>query len=105
MLRWVLLLELWLLTFVAITLLGSTIGKTTGAAAGISLAGSVVLLLAGNLPQVGMLFPSGLTTWATQLGTEVSKDSIVNGGAVALAIVIIVMCLISALGIFERQEL
>jgi ABC-2 type transport system permease protein len=100
-----LLLELWLLTYVAITLLGSTIGKTTGAAAGISLAGSVLILLAGNIPQVGMLFPSGLTTWATQIGTGVPEEVMINGGAVALTIVIIVMCLITSLGVFERQEL
>ena len=100
-----LLLELWLLTYVAITLLGSTIGKTTGAAAGISLAGSVLVLLAGNIPQVGMLFPSGLTAWASQIGTGVAENEMINGGAIALTIVIIVMCLIIALGIFERQEL
>lgn len=100
-----LLLELWLLTYVAVTLLGSTIGKTTGAAAGISLAGSVLILLAGNIPQVGMLFPSGLTAWATQIGGGVAEDVMINGGAVALAIVIIVMCLITAVGVFERQEL
>jgi ABC-2 type transport system permease protein len=100
-----LLLELWLLTFVAITLLGSTIGKTTSAAAGISLAGSVLILLAGNTPQVGMLFPSGLTAWATQIGSEVTEDVMINGGAIALAIVIIVMCIITAMGVFEKQEL
>ena len=100
-----LLLELWLVTFVAITLLGSTIGKTTGAAAGISLAGSVLILLAGNIPQVGMLFPSGLTAWATQIGSEITEDVMINGGAVALAIVIIVMCIITAMGVFEKQEL
>jgi len=100
-----LLLELWLLTYVAITLLGSTIGKTTGAAAGISLAGSVLILLGGNIPRIGMLFPSGLTTWATQIGAAVADDVVINGGAIAMAIVIIIMCLITAVGIFERQEL
>lgn len=100
-----LLLELWLLTYVAITLLGSTIGKTTGAAAGISLAGSVLILLAGNIPQVGMLFPSGLIAWASQIGTGVTDNGMINGGAVALTIVIIVMCLIIAISTFERQEL
>ncbi len=100
-----LLLELWLLTFVAITLLGSTIGKTTGAAAGLSLAGSVLVLLAGNIPQVGILFPSGLIAWAAQIGTGAPEDVMINGGAVALTIVIIVMCLIAAMGVFERQEL
>ncbi|MEM5775869.1 MAG: YhfC family glutamic-type intramembrane protease, partial [Anaerolineaceae bacterium] len=49
-----LILLMWLLTFVGVTLLGSVIGKSTGAAAGIGLALSVVLLLSGNIPNVGM---------------------------------------------------
>lgn len=52
-----------------------------------------------------MLFPSGLTAWATQIGSEITEDVMINGGAVALAIVIIVMCIITAMGVFEKQEL
>jgi ABC-2 type transport system permease protein len=100
-----LLLELWLLTFAALTLLGSTIGTTSAVAAGISLVGCVLLLLAGNIPQVGMLFPSGLTTWASQIGTNTTDEVLINGGAVALAIVLISLCLIAAVGVFEQQEL
>ncbi|MCA9929060.1 MAG: YhfC family intramembrane metalloprotease, partial [Anaerolineales bacterium] len=66
-----LLLLVWLLVFTAVSLLGSTIGRSTGAAAGIGLAGAVILLLAGSIPQWGALFfPSGLMTWASQLGLE-----------------------------------
>ena len=97
------LLLLWMLVIAAVTLLGSTLGKSTGAAAGFSLGGSIFLLLAGSLPQISALMPSGLLGWAAQLGTP--DNATANWGAVTLSIVIILFCLISALGVFERQEL
>jgi ABC-2 type transport system permease protein len=97
------LLLLWMLVIAAVTLLGSTLGKSTGAAAGFSLGGSIFLLLAGSLPRISALMPSGLLGWAAQLGAPDHAPA--NWGAVTLSIVIILFCLISALGIFERQEL
>ncbi len=97
------LLLLWMLVIAAVTLLGSTLGKSTGAAAGFSLGGSIFLLLAGSLPRISALMPSGLLGWAAQLGTP--DNATANWGAVTLSIVIILFCLISAMGIFERQEL
>ena len=98
-----LLLLLWLLTFVAVTLLGSVLGKSTSAAAGIGLGGAVLLLLAGSLPQVGPLAPGGLVTWASQLGAGVDPVT-ANGGAAAMALVIVLLSLICALAAFETQE-
>lgn len=101
-----LLLLLWLLVFVAVALLGSTLGGSIGAAAGIGLGGAVVLLLAGSLPQVGPLMPNGLIAWASQIGLGTSGSaSAANGGAVAAALTLIVLCLVGALAAFERQEL
>ncbi|MCB9421679.1 MAG: YhfC family intramembrane metalloprotease [Ardenticatenaceae bacterium] len=97
------LLWLWLLLFTAVTLLGSTIGNSTGAAAGIGLVGAVLLLLAGSLPYVGPLMPSGLLAWASQLGLDVAIQA--NGGAVAAAVVLIVVMLVTAVALFETQEL
>ncbi len=97
------LLLLWILIFASVTLLGSALGNTTGAAAGFSLAGAILLLVEGSLPNVGALLPSGLLTWAGQIGAQ--ADTASNWGAVTLGLVIIVVCLISALGVFERQEL
>lgn len=98
-----LLLLLWLLTFVAVTLLGSTLGRSTAAAAGIGLGGSVLLLLAGSLPRVGALAPGGLVAWASQLGTGAGGPP--NWGAVAMSLVTVLMCLVSAVAVFETQEL
>jgi ABC-2 type transport system permease protein len=98
------LLLLWLLVFASITLLGSSLGNSTGAAAGFALAGSILLIILGSLPNIGALLPNGILGWAAQVA-EGSQDTFGNWGAVALSIVIILMALVSALGIFERQEL
>jgi len=98
-----LLLTVWLLTFAAVTLLGSTVARTTGAAAGVGLAGSVTLLLLANLPRVGVLTPSGLVAWAGQLG--LSNDPNPNYGALAASMVLIVLCLIGAVAALDTQEL
>ena len=58
------LLYLWLLIYAAVTMLGSTVGRTTGAGAGIAAAGAIVLLAAGAIPRYGALAPGGLIAWA-----------------------------------------
>jgi len=101
-----LLLLLWLLTFAAITLLASVVGSSIGAAAGMALGGSVLVMLAGSLPRFGALFPGGLVAWAGQMISGSGADQTgPNFGAVAAGLVIIVLCNIWAVGFFERQEL
>ncbi len=99
-----LLLLLWLLVFVGAALVGSVIGSSIAAAAGIGLAISVVLLLAGNIPQYGMLLPGGLVNWASQLGSTVDPAA-PNAGAVAGGFVLILLCLVWSIALFERQEI
>jgi ABC-2 type transport system permease protein len=116
------LLLLWLMVFVALGLLGSTLGSSTVAAGGIGLGLSIAMIIAGNIPRYGALFPSGLMAWATQLGFsaagvqasllnaatatgEIAASGGANGGAAAGALVIIFMALVLAVGIFEQQEL
>jgi ABC-2 type transport system permease protein len=98
-----LLLLLWLLSFVSAALLGSVIGPSIAAAAGIGLCISVVILLAGNIPLVGALLPGGLITWASQLGANTDKIT-ANGGALAGSAALILLCLIWSVALFERQE-
>jgi ABC-type transport system involved in multi-copper enzyme maturation permease subunit len=98
-----LLLWLWLLTFAAVTLLGSALAPSTGVAAGIGFGGAVALLLAGSIPRYGALAPAGLVGWASQLG--LAQRGAVNGGALAASVVWIVVCLIVAVAVFETQEL
>jgi ABC-2 type transport system permease protein len=101
-----LLLLLWLLTFVAVSLLGSVLANSTGAAAGIGLGGSVLLMLSGSIPRVGPLAPGGLVAWASQVGMGTVDTPVAsNGGAAAMALVIVLMCLIASVAAFETQEL
>lgn len=111
------LLLLWLLSFVGLSLLASTLAGSTAAAGGIGLAFSIVLMLAGNLPGAGMLLPGGLMGWATLVGQgaagvappgqaeAVMAGPVAQGGAAASAVVILVMALVLAVGVFEQQEL
>jgi ABC-2 type transport system permease protein len=98
-----LLLFLWLLVFTAITLLGSSLGRTTGAAAGISAAIGILILLAASIPKYGILAPSGLTTWAGQLALDSSAQP--NTGAVVTAVVLILLALITSIAVLEQQEI
>ncbi len=115
------LLLLWLLTFVALGVVGSVWGGSTIAAGGIGLGLSVGLMLAGSLPQYGSLFPGGLMAWATQVGLKAAGTAasslsggiganatameVANGGAAASAGAIILLALVLAIGVFEQQEL
>lgn len=99
-----LLLWLWLLAYVAVTLLGSAIGRSVLIAAGIALLGSVLLLIAGSFPQAAALLPSGLIAWISQLG--LIEPAPVNGwGALAGTVVLILFCVVTAVGVVERQEI
>jgi ABC-2 type transport system permease protein len=97
------LLLVWLLVFVAVTLLGSTLGKSIGGAAGIAAVVAVLLLILGGVPTVGELMPGALVSWATQLVFPTLP--VPNLGALAMALVLILIALISAVAIFEQQEL
>ena len=101
-----LLLLMWLLCFSAITTLGSTASRSIGTAAGISLAGSVVLMLSAQIPNYGSISPQALMGWAGILGNELSFNlQTSNFTALGAAVVLIIMALIWAVGLFEQQEL
>jgi ABC-2 type transport system permease protein len=97
-----LLLLAWLLIFVAVTMLGSALGKSTAAAAGWAAIGAVVLLVAGSVPRYGALAPAGLVAWAGQLALGESGGT--NGGALAMSLVLVLVFLIAGLATFEEQE-
>jgi ABC-2 type transport system permease protein len=101
-----LLLLAWFMTFVAVTLVGSALTRSVGAAAGVGLGGAVLLMLAGNLPWFGPVMPNALVAWASQLGLGTSSASATaNGGALAMALTLVVVCVLGAMAAFERQEL
>ena len=100
------LLLVWLLCFAAITILGSTVSRSIGTAAGISLAGSVVLLLSAQIPKYGSISPQALMGWASMLGSELKFTLLTsNFTALGAAVVLIIMLLVWSIGLFEQQEL
>lgn len=98
-----LLLWLWLMLFAAITLLASTLTRNSGAAAGLALAGAVLLFLLGSIPQIGQIMPSALIAWASQLGLATAVPA--NGGAIATAVLLLLALFVTAVAVFEHQEL
>jgi ABC-2 type transport system permease protein len=113
------LLLLWVLSFVALALLGSTLGKTTVSAGGIGFVLSVAMMLAGSIPRYGAMLPGGLLSWVDQAGKAAAETAAApaalslesagqigaGGGALASTAVLIVMAVILSLGVFEQQEL
>ncbi len=97
------LLYLWLMTFAAMSLLGSSIGKTTAAAAGISLLGGIIMLVSGAIPRYGPLFTSGLVNWATTASLNI--EGAANGGALAMSLGLILLMLVGAIAAIEEQEI
>jgi ABC-2 type transport system permease protein len=98
-----LLLWIWMLVFAAVTLVGTVLARSSGAAAGIALLGSIMLLLSGSLPNIGPLTPNGLVSWAGQLG--LGAPAPINGGALVTSVTLIVISLLTAIAIFEMQEI
>jgi len=96
------LLLIWLFVFVAFTLLASTIGRSTAAAAGIALFFCVVLLVAGTLPRFGTFAPGGLITWASTL--LIGGEVMVNGGSLTTSLILILLAILGSLAVFEEQE-
>jgi len=99
-----LLLFIWLITFVAAALLGSVLGTSVAAAAGIGMGFCIALLLAGSIPKYGALFPGGLMAWASMLGSNSTKAG-ANAGALAACFVLIILFLLWSVAIFEKQEI
>ncbi|MBI9044843.1 MAG: YhfC family intramembrane metalloprotease [Anaerolineaceae bacterium] len=98
------LMLVWLLVFVSISLFGSVLGKSTAAAAGIGLGGSILVFVLGSVPLINSIMPSALVVWANQIGSG-AEEIVMNAGALVFSIVLIINLLIASLAVFERQEL
>ena len=103
------LLWLWLLAMAAAVLLGSALGRTTLIGAGLGLLFTTLLLIGGAFPQAAALLPSGLIAWVTQMGLPPAAEAATPAatgawGALAGTVVVILFCLLTAVGVVERQE-
>jgi len=107
----------FLLVYVALTLLCSTLTKSQVLAGGMSFGLWIVLGLLGALPRVGDYLPRQLTDWAAKLGKGTGMVStgdlslLVDGRsgafwpALAVSLGLIIASLLAACLIFNRQEL
>jgi ABC-2 type transport system permease protein len=96
------LLLLFILVYVALTLLCSTLSKSQVVSGALAFGFLVVLSALGAVPRLGDYLPGRLTTWAASL--------FAGGGdsawpALAVSVGVIVAALLAAWLIFERQEL
>jgi ABC-2 type transport system permease protein len=97
-----LLLFVYVLVFVSITLFCSTITKSQAAAGGVALGMLVILGLVGAIPALGKYLPGELITWGARLMQGNTTNS---WTAFGISIGLIVVPLLAAWLIFNRQEL
>lgn len=97
------LLLLQLLVYAALTFLGSTLTKSSLAAAGIGIAGLVLIATVSALPEVGKYTPGGLPGPARALALGQPLPDLVAPLAASICLVVVVFGL--AWLSFRRQEL
>lgn len=96
------LLLIYVLVFVALTLLCSTLMRSTVAAGGLAFGILIVLSILSALPSIGEVLPGQLTVWGT--GLALGAD-IAAWPALGMSLALIVISLVAAWLAFERQEL
>jgi ABC-2 type transport system permease protein len=92
---------LFVLVFVALTLFCSTLSSSQVVAGGLAFGLWMLLIVTGGLPRVGEVLPGQLTVWAGEL---------MDGGgaswpALWVSVGLIVVALVGAWAVLERQEL
>jgi ABC-2 type transport system permease protein len=96
------LLVIYLLVYISITLLFSTIARSVVAAGGFAFLAMILLGLVGSLPTVGDYMPGKIVEWGltASIGAEVTAWP-----ALFVSLGIILVCLVGSWKIFERQEI
>ncbi len=96
------LLLVFVLVYVALTLLGSTVSRSQVVAGGLGFGWIILLSLVGAIPEVGEAMPGALLSWGSGL---VLGDGEAAWPALAVSAGLIVAALAGAWAIFRRQEL
>jgi len=97
-----LLLAFFLLVFIAITLLCSTLVTSQVAAGGLAFGVLIISTALGSLPRVGRYAPGAVIAWTNRLAAGDSSDA---WPAVTVSLAIVILSLLAAWPVFERQEL
>ena len=96
------LLFLYVMVYVSLTLLCSTLTKSQAAAGGVALGLMAILGLVGAIPGLGKYLPGELITWGTRL---MQGDTSTSWTAFGVSAGLIVASLLAAWLVFKRQEL
>ena len=96
------LLLLFILVYVALTLLCSTLSRSQVVSGALAFGVLVVLSALGAVPRLGEAMPGSLTAWASAL---VAGNEISAWPALAVSTGLIVLALLVAWWVLERQEL
>ena len=96
------LLWLFLLVYVALTLLCSTVARSQVVAGGLAFAGVVVLSILGAIPRLGQAMPGQLLTWGTRLAMGAQRHS---WSALAVSLALLAAALAAAWLSLRQQEL
>jgi ABC-2 type transport system permease protein len=94
------LMYVFLLMFVGLSLLGSTVGKSNAAAAGMTFIFLALVLLPGAFLKMS---PGKLTDWALRLATQESTQT--NWGALLVTLGITALAVITSCLILNQQEI
>jgi ABC-2 type transport system permease protein len=95
-------LFVYVLAYVAITLLCSTLTKSQVAAGGTAVGALILLGLIGLIPALGKYLPGELVTWGTRL---MQGDTSTSWAALGVSLGLIVVSLLAAWLVFKNQEL
>ena len=96
------LLWLFVLVYVAVTLLASALTRSQVAAGGLGFAAVVILSVAGSIPRIGEYFPGQLLTWGA---ARLSGSHVTSWPALLVSVLIVAGSLLLAWMALERQEL
>jgi ABC-2 type transport system permease protein len=97
-----LLIWVYMLVYVALTILFSTISRSQAAAAGLSLGTLILLGLVGTLGVIGKYLPAELINWGANIMTGVGSTSWI---ALGVSLALILGSLVIAWLVFDSQEL
>ncbi len=97
-----LLLWVYMLLYIALTVLFSTLTRSQAAAAGLSFGMLLLLALVGSLGSLGEYLPAQLITWGAGL---LAGNSAAYWPALAVSLGLVLASLVVALVSFNRQEL
>jgi ABC-2 type transport system permease protein len=92
-----------LLVYLALTMLASTLARSTVAAGGIGFGLFMVMWIAGVIPQVGRHLPDALLGWGTRIALGLPGAP--AWGALGVSLGLIAAALVGAVVIFRRQEI